>query len=869
MKTQISAHPSSPTQPYNGVYLQQGRMLLDADWNAQVEIQKQTSLQNNLLALGSGIPAADKGGTSLSYPQCKLKPGYYVAQGKIVQIEQETGLLSTLPSRTSTVNGILYIDTYDQEITALHDDSIRDPGLYGADTCTRTQAVTQLRWASNESALYPKGLSSCSITARSEVEHALFRIEIHGVDWSKKTITFKWSFENGAEQHPVDSVPTDFSAGQWVYEHFSNETETLKGLTQTNHNHLAVALSKDLSSNPQNLPFVRRWNGFAEVQWDNNNAPLVQYYDNTVELTEGLNQDTTGHIHYDGQKFTLHLGCLYIEIQTAHSALFIGDHWCTQLRAGITQINEILLEKSEPLGYKHHYLVLGTIRNRRFTPTYTQLPSLSSLTSKDVLDPETGTTVQAQIQTLQHQTQDHENRLDQCETDIDLIKQGSLNQEERLALWGKGIANGLVPQTVNIVTAARQSPFKVELKFLHETTDLIDGTGAFLRKLPVSSPSFSFDGVYHFKSTNYLSSMIHTVFTSQSVRFDSSINKVRLYDKSDLAIYMLLAEHSNIPLSTFMQGTGNYAFSPQSLITQETNEILQSPVYVTTSNGQVSFQPALFYSEKMTSEEIYQASVLISLQDKIKDYDSLQELKQSLSVENPDAVNIQSVSSTLSDWDVYYQMELQNKQGSQICMGTIISTRTAATLTTDQREQLQTSLYLRTLNDQKSQDCIWNSGSKNLRLTSVPADAEQKLNLTYAISQILHLDLSSTFAKVNQSMPQTLISDGDDTLVEIAETLQSLGANTSITYSGENGDPRVNFWRVEMLSTGSTNKVLPIVQNYYGNISSKLRNKITTNSQVILSPRTSQADAQDLQKKLEEAGATVRITQLRLSDLSS
>ena len=40
MKTQISRDSFLPEQRYSGVYLQQGRMILDADWNELTDIQK-------------------------------------------------------------------------------------------------------------------------------------------------------------------------------------------------------------------------------------------------------------------------------------------------------------------------------------------------------------------------------------------------------------------------------------------------------------------------------------------------------------------------------------------------------------------------------------------------------------------------------------------------------------------------------------------------------------------------------------------------------------------------------------------------------------------------------------------------------------
>ena len=60
MKTQISRLPDTLHAPWSGVYHQQGRMIVDADWNAQTEVMKARLNDALYDIVGSGTP--DRGG---------------------------------------------------------------------------------------------------------------------------------------------------------------------------------------------------------------------------------------------------------------------------------------------------------------------------------------------------------------------------------------------------------------------------------------------------------------------------------------------------------------------------------------------------------------------------------------------------------------------------------------------------------------------------------------------------------------------------------------------------------------------------------------------------------------------------------------
>src|SRR4030095_11254111 len=56
MKTQVSRDSFNSDKRYSGVYLQQGRMITDADWNEEAEIAKRRLDDALADAVTSGVP---------------------------------------------------------------------------------------------------------------------------------------------------------------------------------------------------------------------------------------------------------------------------------------------------------------------------------------------------------------------------------------------------------------------------------------------------------------------------------------------------------------------------------------------------------------------------------------------------------------------------------------------------------------------------------------------------------------------------------------------------------------------------------------------------------------------------------------------
>ncbi len=280
MKTQISRNTFRPQKRYSGVYQQQGRMVVDADVNEQADISR-TRLDDALEdVVGSGIPEA--GGLDVISDGdggIEIVPGRVYVDGIPAEVTAPEGVATVpyghqedFPDPPPTPNAVLsppeespgeavvyavYVDVWERPVLAFEDATLIDPGLHGADTCTRTRTMAQVKWCPagrnpEETTFNPRiGNAELTLELRDattaanrcdpcaeEIEldtgsgNYLFRVEVHdfGRDaGGNARLTLKWSSENGAEQYRVNDTPSDFTTGQWVYEFFNENTETLVG----------------------------------------------------------------------------------------------------------------------------------------------------------------------------------------------------------------------------------------------------------------------------------------------------------------------------------------------------------------------------------------------------------------------------------------------------------------------------------------------------------------------------------------------------------------------------------------------------------------------------------------------------------------
>ncbi|MFZ3493218.1 DUF6519 domain-containing protein [Streptomyces sp. 5.8] len=231
---------------FRSVLLQQGRALLDADWNEQTKITAHHDETRALDTFGrSGAPAAgnafritDKDGNppkGTPWEDLRISPGRMYVDGVLVEAHGEgEGIpLNNQPDRatigetpglaepTKDTRHAFYLNVHAHHVTVDEVEGLRESALGGPDTTTRDRTVWQVtyREVQNETTVCSNlhratgkpparglmaasveaeapGNDPCAITAAgsyTRLENQLYRVQIH-----EKAKTFLWSRENGS-----------------------------------------------------------------------------------------------------------------------------------------------------------------------------------------------------------------------------------------------------------------------------------------------------------------------------------------------------------------------------------------------------------------------------------------------------------------------------------------------------------------------------------------------------------------------------------------------------------------------------------------------------------------------------------------------
>ncbi|MEO8370979.1 MAG: DUF6519 domain-containing protein [Candidatus Solibacter sp.] len=255
MKGDFSRFTYDAVNPYSRVLMQQGRVLLDADFNESAEIQVRDlrALARDLI----GPHAAPAGPNGEETGAFKIAPrvdahqapvkndfsigaGHYYVQGILCRnagaaYREQGGWPDDKAPFDDSKRYLVYLDAWERHITATEtDDVLNEPALRGADTCTRAQVVYSVRTliyepagAEDLKADYQAFLNALKLVdagrlaarvekpadpdspcisapeSRYRGENQLYRVEIHTAGAAP---TFKWSRENGSEIYPVTDV---------------------------------------------------------------------------------------------------------------------------------------------------------------------------------------------------------------------------------------------------------------------------------------------------------------------------------------------------------------------------------------------------------------------------------------------------------------------------------------------------------------------------------------------------------------------------------------------------------------------------------------------------------------------------------------
>ncbi len=257
MRGDFSRFSFDSARQFSRVLMQQGRVLLDADWNEQADVilHSVRRLAADLIgphggpagAVGFAVSATTTDGEA----DLALGSGRYYVDGIACELTAATGGQPAatylrqpyLPRRAgdpalpAAGPYVVYLDVWERHVTSLDDDDIREVALGGADTTSRAQIVWQVKIlqpiapftepqlvcptfpieefrarltgtrprlrARTRPPLHDVNDDPCvaSPDARYRgAENQLYRVEIHEVatEAGVPVVTFKWSRENGS-----------------------------------------------------------------------------------------------------------------------------------------------------------------------------------------------------------------------------------------------------------------------------------------------------------------------------------------------------------------------------------------------------------------------------------------------------------------------------------------------------------------------------------------------------------------------------------------------------------------------------------------------------------------------------------------------
>ncbi len=243
MKGDFSRLTFRRDQHYSGVRMQQGRVLLDAEWNEQADIQAQRDQATTRDEIGpSGAPWSPQDAfknfqVRTAGDAFEVAEGHIYVDGILCESEQVVayGAQPDFPGPPPLAAGqayLVYLDVWQRHLTALEQSNdelpqIREVALGGPDTTTRARTIWQAKvleltvpgatcvdfgpeWRPSD-AQSTGQLRAQAVPAQAapndclvpdgggyrRLENQLYRIEIHAAS-TPGPATYKWSRDNGS-----------------------------------------------------------------------------------------------------------------------------------------------------------------------------------------------------------------------------------------------------------------------------------------------------------------------------------------------------------------------------------------------------------------------------------------------------------------------------------------------------------------------------------------------------------------------------------------------------------------------------------------------------------------------------------------------
>ena len=416
MKAEISHHGFKDENHYTGVYLQQGRMITDRDFNALCDRLKAQLENVGDKAIGTGIPkesgllssfVPDNDPASSWSAEFREDGGWVVANGVIGRASRVQGEFSyynqndlTLPPAAIAAfqAGYFYADIWDEVVTAIQDQDLLDPGLHGADTCFTTRRRVQIKrcderfirqihevaddqttsicgHAINTGKLAEKGNASFEISIKDlsgtadicnpcedevdigiDLGNYLFRLEVHDVEYDldgiPQAISLKWSNENGAFELTADVTTADLKP-QYSYEVFTHGADLEMGMPANGFSPGTNRTESWIDGPIMATPGI----GKLVRRWNGHARFDIANRGNSPTGFSQGNAISNTNFHWDGDKIILNLDQVKVELDVGGKHIVIGDYWMALARSNTTDKIRSLDEL--PIGINHNYCLLG------------------------------------------------------------------------------------------------------------------------------------------------------------------------------------------------------------------------------------------------------------------------------------------------------------------------------------------------------------------------------------------------------------------------------------------------------------------------------------------------------------------------------
>ncbi len=415
MRGDFSRYTFDPKKRYSGVWMQQGRVQLDSDWNEQQAINRHRVEAGCRDVVGRSGAPSDYPGFLVTVDDsgnlCIGKGRYYV-DGILCENDdefentdkvmyQDQPDLPNAPDILTVLSGseygLVYLDVWHRGISAIDDPQIRETALGGADTATRTKVVWQVKvlpltekpnepdcdarlFRDNKVTLNARAAKSdtssgdpCIIKSDGgyrRLENQLYRIEIHKGGRLGEA-TFKWSRDNGSVDIPVEEIKENdaiipsvgcglmnsFKDGTWVELIDDNSELNSESLPR---DIVTVLKGPDAVRNAITLEEGFSWKGDLKHprlrKWASKDMP--------VEVPE----TNDGWIPLGNEGIEIKFG-----IDSLEDEFCSGDYWLIPARVATGDVEWPSVTSTgdpkpqPPSGIKHHYCRLAEIK--RITPS--------------------------------------------------------------------------------------------------------------------------------------------------------------------------------------------------------------------------------------------------------------------------------------------------------------------------------------------------------------------------------------------------------------------------------------------------------------------------------------------------------------------